>query len=135
MRKMIRLPRNIRSYSSISFEEVQKFSRASKYWWDEKGEFGLLHSMNPVRVRYIRQMMRPLDHSAKPFDGLRCLDVGCGGGLLSEALARLGASVTAVDASPENIGIAKAHMSTCADKSLKIDYQCTTAGMLFSTKL
>jgi ubiquinone biosynthesis O-methyltransferase len=131
--KMIRSPKtNMRLYSSISFEEVQKFSRASKHWWDETGEFGLLHSMNPVRVRYIRDRMRPLDHSSQPLNGTRCLDVGCGGGLLSESLARLGASVTAVDASPENIGIAKAHLQQSSDRSLKIDYQCTTAEELAS---
>ena len=70
--------------------------------------------MNPVRVRYIREMMRPSDHSAKPFDGLKCLDVGCGGGLLSESLARLGAQVTAIDSSAENIGIAISHSSICS---------------------
>ena len=111
---MIRSKAISRSYSSISFEEVQKFSRASKYWWDENGEFSLLHSMNPVRVRYIREMMRPSDHSAKPFDGLKCLDVVCGGRLLSESLARLGAQVTAIDSSAENIGIAISHSSICS---------------------
>lgn len=135
MQKMIRLRKiNVRSYSSISFEEVQKFSRASKHWWDENGEFALLHSMNPVRVRYIREMMRPLDQSAKPLNGLKCLDLGCGGGLLSESLARLGATVTAVDASQENIGIAKAHLECNSDKSLRIDYQCTTAGIILLAK-
>lgn len=131
MQKMIRLRKiNLRSYSSISVEEVEKFSRASKHWWDQNGEFALLHSMNPVRVKYIREMMRPSDKSAKPLNGLKCLDVGCGGGLLSESLARLGATVTAVDASEENIGIAKAHLDNNSDKSLKIDYQCTTAGII-----
>jgi 2-polyprenyl-6-hydroxyphenyl methylase/3-demethylubiquinone-9 3-methyltransferase len=129
----IRLTRTAnRLYSSVSSEEVLKFSRAAKHWWDENGEFALLHSMNPVRVQYIREMMRPFDHSPKPLHGLKCLDIGCGGGLLSESLARLGAQVTAIDASKENIGVAKTHLEKSLDKSLVIDYQCTTAGMIES---
>lgn len=129
---MIQCSRTIhRLYSSVSSEEVLKFSRAAKHWWDEKGEFALLHSMNPVRVQYIREMVRPFDHTSKPLVGLKCLDIGCGGGLLSESLARLGATVTAIDASMENIGVAKSHLENNHDRSLTIDYQCTTAGMIY----
>lgn len=103
-------------------------------WWDatSKSGTGPLHAMNPVRVQFIR------DHAAKYFDreqshpldrirGLKVLDVGCGGGLLSESLARLGAEVTAIDPGEENIGVAKGH-SSLDPLTSTIDYQRTTVG-------
>ncbi|KAJ3100397.1 hypothetical protein HK100_004717 [Physocladia obscura] len=115
--------------SSIDSAEVAKFAAASNDWWKPNGQFGMLHQMNPVRMKYIRT--QTLSHLASlpvssastlasvqpdpaaPFKGLRVLDVGCGGGLLSESLARLGASVTAtaIDASPENVAMAAYHAS------------------------
>ena len=121
--------------SSVDPLEIAKFSKAAQEWWAIDGEFGLLHRMNPTRVSYIRQILSQNisnECTKRPFEGLSMLDVGCGGGLLSESLARLGASVTAIDASPENIGIAHAHAIKDPDyaSQLKIDYQCTTAGNL-----
>ncbi|KAJ3292942.1 Hexaprenyldihydroxybenzoate methyltransferase, mitochondrial [Rhizoclosmatium sp. JEL0117] len=106
--------------SSINAEEVSKFAAASAEWWDPHGQFGMLHKMNPPRTKYIRdQVLKHLNPSlfppsatpAHPFKGLRILDVGCGGGLLSESLARLGATVTGLDASPENTAMATYHAS------------------------
>ncbi|KAF9240660.1 S-adenosyl-L-methionine-dependent methyltransferase [Melanogaster broomeanus] len=85
--------------STVNAEEVAHFSRLSSSWWDEHGEFALLHRMNPVRVRF--HVLRGLD----------VLDVGCGGGLLSETLARMGARTLGIDASESNIGIASVHAS------------------------
>ncbi|KAJ3411347.1 hypothetical protein HDV05_002368 [Chytridiales sp. JEL 0842] len=109
---------------SVDPQEIRKFSQIASTWWDPRGPFGLLHAMNPVRVGYVRDWMErcgvsPNDYSSEggisgegrrlPWEGLRMLDVGCGGGLLSESLARLGASVTGIDASPENIQMATLH--------------------------
>ena len=133
--------RSQHSSSSVDPSEVLKFSKAAQEWWNPSGEFGLLHRMNPVRTRYVRDFLTaqnalcPLNSTqAKPFQGLKMLDVGCGGGILSEALARLGASVMAIDASSKNIGMAKAHASLDPDLTQKpIDYQCLTAGMFHNT--
>ncbi|KAI8820752.1 S-adenosyl-L-methionine-dependent methyltransferase [Fimicolochytrium jonesii] len=100
--------------SSVDDSEIAKFNRAASEWWNPRGEYELLHRMNPVRVRYVRdEVFRSnllKSHSPNaPFTGLRILDIGCGGGLLSEALARLGATVIGADAGFENIAIAKLH--------------------------
>ncbi|MBN9496047.1 MAG: bifunctional 2-polyprenyl-6-hydroxyphenol methylase/3-demethylubiquinol 3-O-methyltransferase UbiG [Alphaproteobacteria bacterium] len=97
-------------------------------WWDPAGKFRPLHKFNPVRLGYIRDRLArhfgrdPL--GAKPLDGLRILDIGCGGGLVAEPLARMGAAMTAIDASAKNIGIASNH---AARMGLAIDYRHTTA--------
>lgn len=107
--------------SSVDAEEVERFSRIAEQWWDERGKFAPLHSMNPVRIKYIK------DTATRHFvamDSLSLLDIGCGGGLISEPMARLGAKVTAIDASDKNIKVARLH----AEKmGLAIDYRCTTA--------
>lgn len=105
--------------SSINADEVAKFSASSSEWWDESGEFAMLHKMNPIRSAFIRRAVdtyhqrKDLQDSAaadRPsLAGLEVCDVGCGGGLLSESLCRMGGRVTAVDASRENILIASAH--------------------------
>ncbi|THH08073.1 hypothetical protein EW145_g2959 [Phellinidium pouzarii] len=107
--------------SSVNQEEIQFFSRLSSQWWDESGEFGLLHKMNPVRVQFVKNKIFETVHddgfeeiaerekNGKILDGLDVLDVGCGGGLLSESLARLGANTLGVDASASNITIASLH--------------------------
>ncbi|KAJ7494737.1 S-adenosyl-L-methionine-dependent methyltransferase [Mycena galericulata] len=105
------------STSSVNPAEIAHFSRLSSQWWDEAGEFSFLHQMNPVRVRFIREKLLEIARDEQPaleptasvLKGLDVLDVGCGGGLLSESLARLGAKTLGVDASEANISIAKLH--------------------------
>jgi 2-polyprenyl-6-hydroxyphenyl methylase/3-demethylubiquinone-9 3-methyltransferase len=106
--------------STVDLEEVAKFSAMAEAWWDPTGKFRPLHRLNPVRVSYISDMVkshfatrRPAsiatNPAVAPLAGLSMLDIGCGGGLLTEPLARLGAQVTGIDASERNIGIARAH--------------------------
>jgi 2-polyprenyl-6-hydroxyphenyl methylase/3-demethylubiquinone-9 3-methyltransferase len=117
--------------TTINDAEVAKFTAMAEEWWDPKGKFKPLHKFNPVRLGYIREHLLAhfgRDGSAmRPFEGLTILDVGCGGGLLGEPLARLGATVTGIDAAERNIAIARLH----AEKSgLVIDYQATTSEAL-----
>src|SRR3954471_12204151 len=99
--------------SSIDPAEVETFSRIAAEWWDPKGKFAPLHRFNPVRLAFIRdQALYRFGRDARarrPFEGLRLLDIGCGGGLLSEPMTRLGFTVTGVDASERNIATAAAH--------------------------
>lgn len=114
--------------SSIDADEVARFSALAAEWWDPKGKFGVLHKFNPVRLAYIRQKLCAHfgrdEKLARPFEGLRVLDIGCGGGLLCEPMARLGASVVGVDASEKNINTAAVH---AREQELDIDYRATTA--------
>jgi 2-polyprenyl-6-hydroxyphenyl methylase / 3-demethylubiquinone-9 3-methyltransferase len=117
--------------STIDPEEVARFSRVARQWWDPRGPMAALHKFNPVRLAYIR------DHTAAHFRrgptrldslaGLRVLDIGCGGGILCEPLARLGAAVVGADPSENNIAIARRH---AAQSGLTIDYRDTTAEAL-----
>ncbi|WP_304186303.1 bifunctional 2-polyprenyl-6-hydroxyphenol methylase/3-demethylubiquinol 3-O-methyltransferase UbiG [Phenylobacterium aquaticum] len=117
--------------SSIDPAEVERFSRITAEWWDPKGKFAPLHRFNPVRLSFIRDQAAlrfGRDPTARaPFQGLRLLDIGCGGGLLSEPMCRLGFSVTGVDASERNIGTASAH---AAAQGLEIDFRASTAEAL-----
>jgi 2-polyprenyl-6-hydroxyphenyl methylase/3-demethylubiquinone-9 3-methyltransferase len=120
--------------TTINPAEVEKFARMAEEWWDPKGKFRPIHKFNPTRLAYIRD--QALAHfgrdglSRHPFEGLSVLDIGCGGGLLSEPLARLGATVTGIDVAERNIAVAKLH----ADQSgLTIDYRETTAEALAAT--
>ena len=114
--------------SSIDPAEVERFSRIAAEWWDPKGKFSALHKFNPVRLSFIREqaLLRfGRDGSARrPFEGLRLLDIGCGGGLLCEPMVRLGFEVTGVDASARNIGTASTH---AAEHGLTVDYRASTA--------
>jgi len=114
--------------TTVDKEEIAQFGRIATDWWDPKGLFKPLHQMNPLRVGYIRDaVVDRFDRNADsltPFDGMRFVDVGCGGGLLSEPIARLGARVTGVDASVEGIDVAKAHANA---RALEIDYRVETA--------
>jgi 2-polyprenyl-6-hydroxyphenyl methylase / 3-demethylubiquinone-9 3-methyltransferase len=115
--------------STLDPAEIEKFSALAAEWWNPKGPFGALHRMNPMRLQYIREKaIAQFGTSArKPLDGVATLDLGCGGGLVSAPLARMGAVLTAVDASEEAIGAAR----TYADQAgLEIDFQCTTAEAL-----
>ncbi len=109
--------------STINKEEIQKFSNLAEEWWDVKGKFKPLHMFNPIRIDYITSKIKNHFKIEKDnpifLKNLQILDIGCGGGLISEPMARLGAAVTGIDASKKNIEVAKIH----AKKSnLKIDY-------------
>lgn len=110
--------------TSILASEAAHFGAMAEDWWDPKGASAMLHKLNPVRLSYIRDQIDQhwqLDEmSRRPLEGKSALDVGCGAGLLAEPLARLGAAVTAVDAAPELIEVAKAH---AAGQGLTIDYR------------
>ncbi len=117
--------------SSISPDEVAKFAAMAASWWDPTGPFKPLHKFNPVRLAYLRDKILanfalPAE-APLPFKGLRLLDIGCGGGLLTEPMARLGAKVTGIDATQKNISVASLH---AAESGLDIDYRCTTAEAL-----
>jgi len=115
--------------TTIDNEEIAHFSRIADEWWSETGKFAPLHRMNPLRIEYIRDKILkhfqpPTPKPQTPLTGISLLDIGCGGGLISEPMARLGASVTAIDAGEKNINVAKLH----AQKSwLDIDYRCESA--------
>lgn len=117
--------------STIDPAEVAKFSAIAAEWWDPTGKFAPLHKFNPVRLGFIRAEAASHfgrdSRSLRPFDGLSLLDIGCGGGLLSEPMARLGFAVTGADASERNIGTASAH---AAQSGLEINYRATTAEAL-----
>lgn len=108
--------------------EIAKFEAMAADWWDPTGKFKPLHMLNPTRLDYItRQIAAEFGRDltrADAFDGLRLLDIGCGGGLLSEPMARLGADVVGADAAARNIPVAQVH---AAQSGLEIDYRCTTA--------
>lgn len=114
--------------NTVDPDEVAKFEAMAAEWWDPNGKFKPLHMLNPCRLDYItRQIAAEFDRDLtgeKPFAGLTLLDIGCGGGLLSEPMARLGATVVGADAAERNIPVAQVH----ADQSgLEIDYRHTTA--------
>ncbi len=117
--------------STIDRSEVEQFSRLAERWWDERGPMAMLHKFNPVRLAYIRDQVST-HYGRDPkrlscLNGLRILDIGCGGGILSEPLARLGAQVVGADPSEANIAVAKKH---AAQADLKIDYRAVTAEAL-----
>ena len=99
--------------TTINKEEIQKFSNLADQWWNPNGKFKPLHMFNPIRIEYItgkiKQYFNLEDKIVNPLQGLKILDIGCGGGLISEPMARLGANVTGIDASGKNINIAKIH--------------------------
>ena len=113
--------------ASVDLAEVDKFSRIAEQWWDPRGKFAPLHRFNPVRLDFIAAeaavRFDRTAHGALPFAGLRLLDVGCGGGLLAEPMARLGFAVTGVDASAQNVGVASTH---AAGAGLDIAYRNAT---------
>ena len=114
--------------SSVDPAEVAKFSKLAAEWWDPSGKFAPLHKFNPVRLAFIREQavarFQRDRQSLRPFEGLSLLDIGCGGGLLSEPMARLGFAVTGADASEKNIGTARAH---AAQSGAQVDYRVATA--------
>lgn len=121
------------SASSIDPAEVARFGAIADRWWDARGPFAPLHRFNPVRLQVIRdQAIRRFGRdprAVRPFEGLRLLDIGCGGGLLAEPMRRMGFEVVAVDASEKNIGAAQAHAEQVG---LDIDYRAATAEQLLA---
>ena len=117
--------------SSVDDAEVARFSALASEWWDPRGKMAVLHKFNPVRLGFIKDAAcRQFERDAKRLDalsGLRMLDIGCGGGILSEPLARLGAAVVGADPSQTNIAAAKLHAD---EAGLAVDYRATTAEAL-----
>ena len=112
--------------STINKKEIEKFSKIAEEWWNPSGKFKPLHKFNPIRISYIKNNIiktLKITDKNKPLKKVKILDVGCGGGLLSEPMCRMGADVTAIDASKKNIEVAKIHAKK--DK-LKIKYICTS---------
>ncbi len=111
---------------TINKKEIDKFSKLADEWWDPEGKFKPLHNFNPVRLRYIKEsIIKKFGNRSEklPLKDIKILDIGCGGGLLSEPLSRLGAAVTGIDASDRNIKIAKMHLNK---SKLDIDYYCSS---------
>ena len=112
--------------NTINKKEIEKFSKIAEEWWDPNGKFKPLHKFNPIRIAYIKDNIiktLKINQKKNPFKKLKILDIGCGGGLLSEPMCRLGAEVTAIDASKKNISVAKLHAKK---NNLKINYICTS---------
>ena len=111
---------------TINKKEIDKFSKLADEWWDPEGKFKPLHNFNPVRLRYIKDtIVKKFGNKSEklPLKDIKILDIGCGGGLLSEPLSRLGATVTGIDASDRNIKIAKMHLKK---SKLDVDYYCSS---------
>jgi len=112
--------------NTINKKEIEKFSKIAEEWWNPEGKFKPLHKFNPVRISYIKDNLIKtfkLDNNKIPLKNLRILDVGCGGGLLSEPMCKLGANVTGIDASQKNINVAKLHSKR---NDLRINYFCSS---------
>ena len=119
--------------NTINKEEIEKFSKLAEEWWDPEGKFKPLHKFNPIRIQYIKNKVIKkfkVKNKKKPFSNLEFLDIGCGGGLLSEPMNRLGANLTGIDASSKNINVAKIHAKK---NNLKINYVCSSPEK-FNTK-
>ena len=112
--------------TSVNKKEIEKFSKIAAEWWNPEGKFKPLHKFNPIRIKYIKENIInnfKLKNKIEPLSGINILDIGCGGGLLSEPMSRMGAKVTGIDASDNNIKIAKLHSQK---NKLKINYICTS---------
>ena len=120
--------------NSVNKKEIEKFSKMAAEWWDPKGKFKPLHKFNPIRIKYIKENIInnfKLKNKTKPLKKINILDIGCGGGLLSEPMQRLGANVTGIDASIKNIKIAKLHAKK---NKLSINYLCSSPEKLKTNK-
>ena len=124
---------SIPNAQSLDPAEVEKFSKIAAEWWNPTGKFAVLHVFNPVRLAYIKEQVTARfardPYLRRPFEGLRFLDIGCGGGLLSEPMARLGAEITGIDPSEKNISTARVHAQ---EQDLAIDYRAMTAEALMA---
>ena len=112
--------------NTINKKEIEKFSKIAEEWWNPEGKFKPLHKFNPIRISYIKENIInsfKINNKDRPLDNIKILDIGCGGGLLSEPMCRLGAKVFGIDASERNINIAKLHAKK---NNLSINYECTS---------
>ena len=121
--------------NTVDVKEIEQFSLLSNKWWDKSGPFSALHKLSNARIEFIKNnACRIISHKkseAKFLDGIECIDIGCGGGILSERLSRLGARVTGIDASESSINVAKEHSFK---SRLEIDYKCLTTSELLRKK-
>ena len=121
--------------NTVDEREIEQFSSLSNMWWDKSGPFSALHKMSNVRIEFIKnnasRIIRNKNTGTKLMDGLECLDIGCGGGILSERLSRLGAQVTGIDASENSIDVAKKHSKK---SRLEIDYKCISTSDILKNK-
>ncbi len=120
--------------TSVNKKEIEKFSKIAAEWWDPNGKFKPLHKFNPIRIKYIKENIMDnfkLNNSIEPLKKISILDIGCGGGLLSEPMNKLGASVTGIDASDKNISVAKVHAK---ENNLDINYLCCSPEKLDNKK-
>ena len=112
--------------NTVNKKEIEKFSKIADEWWDPNGKFKPLHKFNPIRIKYIKENIIKnfkLRSPSKPLDNINILDIGCGGGLLSEPMCRMGANVTGIDASKKNIEVSKFHAKK---NNLRINYICAS---------
>ena len=112
--------------NTINKKEIEKFSKIAEEWWNPEGKFKPLHKFNPIRISYIKENIIKtfkLDDNKTPLKNIKILDIGCGGGLLSEPMCRLGAKVTGIDASDKNIEVARLHSKK---NNLEIEYLCSS---------
>ena len=119
--------------NTINKKEIEKFSKIAEEWWNPEGKFKPLHKFNPIRISYLKENIIKtfkLDYNKTPLKNIKIIDIGCGGGLLSEPMCRLGAKVTGIDASDKNIKVARLHSEK---NNLQIDYFCSSPEK-FNTK-
>ena len=120
--------------NTVNKKEIEKFSKIAEEWWDIEGKFKPLHKFNPLRIKYIKKKVMHhfnINSKSKPLKNIEFLDIGCGGGLLSEPMCRLGAKVTGIDASQKNIDVASYHSKK---NKLNINYLCSSPEKISSNK-
>lgn len=131
MKNITYINRLAKSISTVDHKNVEHLSSFKNEWWDENGQMASLHLYAPIRIRFVRDGLAnaglQIQDSALPLKGIKIVDVGCGGGILAERLARIGAQVTGIDASAELINIAKEHAILDSDISERLNYIHTTA--------